>query len=104
MSLGLLTAPVGLGLDGAAVAEGRVETVGVEPALDPADQVAAGVGSGGPAALVGELAFEGPEERLGRGVVLTHPGRAHRLDDPELLAQLGELGGGVLTGCRRRSG
>ena len=42
--LGLVTVPVALGLDRAAVAEGRVEPVGVEPAFDPADQVAAGVG------------------------------------------------------------
>ncbi len=41
----------------------------VVPALDPADQVPAGLGMRGPSALVRVLAFEGPEERLGRSVV-----------------------------------
>ena len=75
-----------------------VESVWVVPAFDPADQIAACVGSGCPSAAVGEFAFEGPEKRFGYCVVPAHPGRSHRPGHAVAGTESGELVGGVLAG------
>src|SRR6478735_7776718 len=79
-----------LPVDGAVVVVRRVQPAGVEPALDPADQITTRIGSGGPAPAVSELSLHRAEPALGDRVVPTHPGRAHRLHDAVELAQLTE--------------
>ena len=51
------------------LADGRVQSLGVVPAVYSQGDLLAGLGSGGPAAAVGELVGEGGEERLWRRVV-----------------------------------
>src|SRR5215204_7526499 len=79
-----------LPVDGAVVVVRRVQPAGVEPALDPADQFAAGLGPGGPAPAVSVFTLHGPEPALSDAVVPAHPGRAHRLHDTVGVAQLSE--------------
>ena len=68
----------------------RVESAGVEPPLDPTDQITARIGSGGPSPAVSELAFHRAEPALSDRVVPAHPSRSHRLHDTVVLAQLTE--------------
>ncbi len=57
-------------------------------AFDPADQIPAGVGAAGPAALVRMLRLQRPKERLGCWVVPAHAGPTHRLDHASMVAEL----------------
>ena len=58
----------------------------VVPALDEVDDGHAGLGLGGEAAAVQELALEGGEEALTESIVVGVPDAPHRRPDPGLAA------------------
>ena len=74
-----------------------MEPATVVPAFDPSDDGSAGFGSGSEPVAVHQLSFQGSEEAFGWGIIETCPGGAHRGGHRQLLAQVPELSGSVLT-------
>ena len=64
---------------------------GVVPAFDELEAGDAGLGLGLELAAVEQLAFEGGEEALAHGVVVTIADRAHRRPDAHFLAPEAEV-------------
>ena len=82
---------------GVAVVEARVQPAGVEPAFDPADHGPAGLGPGRPPLAVGELALEASRRSSRRRRCPSTPRWRPSTGDAEPLAELAELGRGVLA-------
>ncbi len=91
----LLDLVVFLEFGGCLVAEGAVQAGAGVPG-DVLDDRPAGPGPGGPGLQAGQLALDGGEKRLGKGVVPALAGAAQGQRDVAVAGEGGEGGGGVL--------
>src|SRR6266496_4199924 len=87
---------VGIGLVWCAVAEGRVEPLGVVAELDVPGDVLSGVFPGRVGCAVDPLDLYCGVEGFGLGVIVADTGTSDRPAQPEFLGVLGECFGGVL--------
>jgi hypothetical protein len=77
------------------VAESRMETLGIVSQLDVARNIVHGVLPGRIRGTVDSLGFQGREERLGHGIVVTNSGAANGLPYVQTTQCCGELGGRI---------
>lgn len=91
LSSGVPRRPDTIVMDWCLVSESRVEPAAAVPGFDPVADRQTGFGPGSEPSPIDEFFLQSGEERFGGGVVPTHSGTTHRLQDAVTFAEFGVL-------------